>query len=235
LEYNKKTIIAELAGKDSIAAIIKYAEKNKNSFILPTVVKIPSEENRYEDLFDYYKKLQGYIELKGSHMYTPLILNATKYWWDLNKSIKKINDNYKFYTPCIACHALLHLIRIPLAKQYSNKIITGERLSHNGKFKINQNKLVLNVYNDMFSYYNIKLVQPLLNIKSSNKIDLMLSEFHTQYNISQIEYMSCFLSNNFRIDSEDDLAQYNITEYCYQYLIPELNKIITNISGCDFY
>jgi hypothetical protein len=230
--YDKSSVVAEMAGKDSIAAIIKYATENKGSFILPTIVRIPPEEDRYESLFEYYEYLKDHISSLGSHMYTPIILDGEEYWWELNKPILDIMTRYNFYTPCIACHALLHSMRIPIALKYGRKIITGERLSHNGKVKINQNQLVLDIFDDMLSSYGIEIVRPIMNEENTDSIQSIVNDFHKIYGINDPKYIKCHIGGNFPISCESDLSKYKIEEYCNDFLLPMLDKIIKDISVC---
>jgi len=222
--YNKNTVIAELAGKDSIVAIIKYAKENKDSYILPTIIKVPSEESRHQELFSFYEQLQNYITTLGSHMYTPLFLDESTYWWSLNQPIASMIKEYNFYSPCIACHGLLHSIRIPLAQVYSGKILTGEKLLHNGKIKINQNSIVLDIFDDLFKKYNIEVIRPIDD--DANEI---IDEFYNQYNIEEVKYIKCYMSGNSNVNHINDLKEYNINKYCYEYLIPKLDNIIKEI------
>lgn len=222
--YNNKTIVAELAGKDSIAAIIKYAKEHKGCHILPTIVAIPAEEQKYDDLGIYYMKLKSYLSKLSCFMYNPLVLRNDALWWELNRPISYLLDNYKFYSPCIACHAFLHYMRVPIAKKLSNKIITGERLVHDDKIKINQNSIVLKFYEDMFSILGVEFIRPLNDIDDTTYIDNILDEFYNKYKIENIKYVKCFMSGNSNVKSVEDLKNYNIKEYFNEFLIPILNN-----------
>lgn len=222
--YNSKTIVAELAGKDSIAAIIKYAINNKGCYILPTIVSVPAEEQNYDDLSLHYMELKSYLSTLGCYMYNPLMLKNDALWWELNRPISELFNKYNFYSPCISCHAFVHYMRVPIAKQLSGKIITGERLSHNNKIKINQNDIVLKFYEDVFSDLDVEFIKPLYGISDTAYVDKIIEEFYTKYKIEDIKYVKCYMSGNSNVQSNDDLNNYRIKEYFNEFLVPTLNN-----------
>ena len=72
-------------------------------------------------------------------------------------------------------------MRIPLIQQYEGVLLTGERKSHNGKIKWNQNEPILNMYNKIFDYFNINNYLPFfaksykLSIITWNKSSVLIS------------------------------------------------------------
>lgn len=231
---NKEIVVAEVAGKDSIAAIIKYAKENPGIEIWPLITKTPPEqEGTVESLYLYVVGyLREYISQYDVKVLNPHPIRIDPEWYELNRHISDTINNYGFYTPCIACHGLVHAVRIPYAlckalnENLSGKIITGERLSHNGKIKINQNKIVLEFYDKIFKDNNVEVIRPLENIHDTSEIDEIIKEFHDQYSLYDFKYPECYMSGNCKVITEKDLEQYKIKEYCEEYLLPKLQQII---------
>lgn len=225
---NEKIITAELAGQDSVAAIIKYAKENPGSFIQSVIIKVPPEEDVRKEMVEYSKKLAEYIKENTDSTYfsIPFGEEAKTEWYCLNRPIQELQEKYGFYSPCIACHGLVHALRIPVTQMWGGKIITGERLSHNGKIKINQNTIVLNAYDELFKEHGIEVIRPLEDIEDPDMIDDILKDFNDKYDLYSFGFAKCYMSGNCKIKTEEDLKKYRVKEYCEEYLIPKLNKII---------
>lgn len=101
---------------------------------------------------------------------------------------------YGYYRPCIGCHAYLRIIRIPLAKHLGGKIISGERLYHNGDFKIDQIEEVLNVYSKICRDFDVELILPIRYIREGKKIKEIIGEEWEQGE----KQFSCVFSGNYR-------------------------------------
>ena len=225
---NEKIITAELAGKDSVAAIIKYAKENPGSLIQPIIIHVPPEENIGKEMVEYSVKLEKYIKenTESACFSPPFGADVNTDWYYLNRPIQELQERYGFYSPCIACHGLVHAIRIPVTQLWSGKIITGERLSHNGKIKINQNTIVLDAYDKLFAKHGIEVIRPLEGIDNTDIIDDIVKDFHSKYGLHDFEFAKCYMSGNCKVKTEEDLKKYRIKEYCEEYLLPGLDKII---------
>ena len=163
-------VIAEMAGADSLAAIYLYLKNNPNHIILPTLIITPNEnEKNKEIVLNNYNIFINFLRNQNFKIFDLQILNNDYELWN------KLMD-IKFISPCIACHLYCHLMRLPLAKKYKGKILTGEREKHNNSIKINQNDLVLKYFDDYFKNCSIQFIKPLLKIQDTNQIELILKD-----------------------------------------------------------
>ena len=196
LRETRHTAVAEIAGRDSIAAVLKYVETHRIDTLVTTAGYTGTEYGEWEHINQAVTRLRD--KLPGEIRITkPLILGSPAFWRALNGRFQgEIFSRLGFISPCLACHLYLHSIRIPLAKLINCKtIISGERESHDGRMKVNQTHEVLECYSRMASYFDIDLVFPLRFIEKGDTIVSIL-QMDWEENRSQME---CVLSGNYRI------------------------------------
>lgn len=190
-----KTFISEIAGKDSIAAISSFInDVDCKIKIVPTIVYTGTEYGKFES----YKESIHYLKtIANNHVAFDKIyeLRNEKIW---NTLIYKyqflLNKKYNFFTPCIMCHFYTHLLRIPLyVEKKATGLITGERMMHDDKIKLNQHFLVLECFHKLFSSYDINIIQPILQIKKTKIIDSYIDD---RYILEGANDVRCILSDN---------------------------------------
>jgi hypothetical protein len=187
--------IGELSGRDSVAAIIKAMEDI--DVVLPVVAFTGTD---YGNMAIFYKNWEitnkRIKEIDKDKVLLPLhFMFEPKLWNALNgRWVALFFKRYGYYSPCIGCHAYLRIIRIPLARHLGNKIISGERLYHNGDFKIDQIKEVLNVYSKICRDFDVELILPIRYIKEGKKIKEIIGEEWEQGE----KQFSCVFSGNYR-------------------------------------
>lgn len=222
-----KPIIVELAGRDSVVSLIKFAEdvQTGQAFVL-TVVKSPPEENT-PFILNLGEILRIHLESMGHRVIEMVdIQDTTEYWMRL----LNVNTGGKYkdiYAPCIACHALCHLMRLPILRKFeSNTILTGERLNHQGVIKSNQSIKILDIYDEIFDRFGIKFLRPLKDIINTEIIEQRYNEFCDQYCIDNSNdlFRKCLITNK-----EKELPS-NIREYCMDGLFPELYNISRDLT-----
>ena len=214
------TYIAEIAGKDSIAAVLSFAKAHKKINIIPTVVLTGTE---YGDLKSYDKTIYF---LKDTLKYYDVTIKDTVYlqdgsFWNLlnAKYQYSLFKRFGIYAPCITCHMYTHLIRIPVYKKYNAKgIITGERISHSGKIKLNQHYLTISAFDEIFMNSEINMERPLLLIEDVDVIDQLIDNEEILRHTNDVK---CVMSGNL---SEFILENSNNThllkKYLKEYVIP---------------
>ena len=190
----KKVAIAELAGRDSVAAAMKVLEKKEVEILLPVYTYTGTEYGS----FDYLERTVEWLKcrLGSGRVGNLLLLGSPKLWHALNgRWVKELIRRYGFYTPCIGCHVYLHASRIPLAKALGVKsVISGEREYHNGSQKINQISLAISAYWFLLSRFDVDLLTPLAEIRPTAEIDEMIGKPWDEMG----EQPQCVLSGNYR-------------------------------------
>ena len=203
----KGVYIAELAGKDSIAAMKVIIDCFSPKIIVPVAIDIGVERGGDEapaqnvkllrDLLLKEKKahkttkavdvvITEIVEIDFSRLYNRLVL----------QTMGEFQQCFPFFSPCPPCHFFLHYCRVPIAQFLGvNAIITGERELHDDRVKINQTSDLLSFFVDYFEREeNLKLMQPLRKINRSKEIHDVLNK---SWNLEGIQ-KSCIFSGNYR-------------------------------------
>ena len=215
--------IAEMAGRDSVAAAIKSVEEEKFSDLLPTFVYTGTEYGPWSSVLEAVERLSK--RLPETRIHNLVVMGSPDFWRALNgRFINILIEKYGFYTPCIGCHLYLHSIRIPLAINIGNvPIISGERERHNGNIKINQSADALDFYRKLSKDFGIQLLLPLRHIQEGSHIEEILG-FQWQEGKEQV---GCTLSGNYkRFDSEQNIRSHQVQRYMEEFALPCTKKII---------
>ena len=188
--------IAEIAGRDSIAAVIEACEVRAIQGIVPTIAYTGTEYGDWKTPIEKIEILKGILREKKVTLFKPVILGSPKFWWTLcGRYATHLFNVYGFFSNCIGCHLYLHAIRIPLARKlHSSLIIGGERESHDGRIKINQIGVALDAYQGFMSRFNIELFLPLRHIKSGREIESIVGSDWGEGD----QQLECVLSKNYR-------------------------------------
>jgi len=196
IRETQNVAIAEIAGRDSIAAVIQACEVRAVQGIVPTIAYTGTEYGDLKVPLEKIEVLKGILKQKKVVLFKPVILGSPKFWWELcGRYVTHLFNLYGFFSHCIGCHLYLHAIRIPLAKKlHSSLIIGGERESHDGRTKINQIAVALDAYQGFMSKFNIELYLPLRHIKSGTEIESIIGSVWDEGD----EQLECVLSKNYR-------------------------------------
>lgn len=189
------TYIAEIAGKDSIAAVHKIMREQPVDVIIPTIVYTSTE---YGDLSAYTKSIKYLAKCGKQYGVTvadTLTLHDETLWnYICIRYQNQAFAHYGFFTPCIMCHFFAHLLRVPVyLEKAGSGIITGERYSHKGKVKANQQYDTIECFRTLFNRHGIPLIQPLIQIEDTAVVENEISDYS---NISSINDVKCILSGN---------------------------------------
>lgn len=191
----KNSAIAEIAGRDSVAAVIKACEIKEIKAIIPTIAYTGTEYGDWNIPFEKTKFLKDRLKGIGIKVYEPILLGSPRFWWKLcGRYSVEFSKKYGFYSHCVGCHLYLHAIRIPLAKILNCEIVIGgERESHDGKLKVNQIGVALDAYISFMKKFGVELFLPLRFMKSGKVIEEIIGS-HWDEGKEQLE---CVLSKNY--------------------------------------
>jgi hypothetical protein len=227
IRKSKNSAIAEIAGRDSIAAVIRACEINDIRIIIPTIAYTGTEYGRWDITFDKVNQLKKRLEKSGISVYNPILLGSPKLWWQICGRYSLIMfKRYGFYSHCVGCHLYFHAIRIPLAKKLNCKVIIGgERELHDGKIKVNQISVALDAYIDFLKKYDIELLLPLRYISSGKEIEEIINE---QWQEGE-DQLSCVLSKNYQDkDGESLYSEGAIKDYLYEVAFDTAKKYLND-------
>ena len=169
----KNIFIADVTGRDSIAALIKTIEIYSPNFVIPSVIVLGCEFGNKDQPHKTIYKISEIYKNTQTQILPGILLDVNQFWkLFIAKEINSTVDKYKFFSPCIACHLIMHLARIKLAHYLkASNVISGEREFHADRQKINQLDFVLDFYNKIYSAAGINHHTPIRHIKENDKIN----------------------------------------------------------------
>lgn len=220
----EKAAIVETAGRDSIAAAIISARKNDLKLLLPSITYSGTEFGDLNSPFRAASVLKERLAPEGIEVLDPIISGSPSFWWKLcGRSSSQNLKDYGFYTPCIGCHLYFHTMRIPLARKFGfSRIIAGERESHNGRIKLNQLGVALDMYKKLCNKYGTELDMPLRSVKESSTIESILEGQDWEEGKGQL---SCVLSKNYVYsDGSVKYSEKSIKCFLKNFALPEAEK-----------
>lgn len=187
--------IGEIAGRDSMAAVLEAVRMRTVKALLPTIAYTGTEFGDWSIPFRKVEQLRTDLAEKGVKVFNPVVLGAPRWWWHLcGRYVTSHFKRFGFYSPCVGCHLYLHAVRIPLARKINCKVVIGgERESHGGKIKINQIAPVLDAYTSFARRFGVELFLPLRSISSDEEIVSILRRAGEESD----EQLGCVLSRNY--------------------------------------
>jgi hypothetical protein len=217
--------IAEIAGRDSIAAVIQACEMRTIRAVVPTIAYTGTEYGNWKTPLEKINKLKALLRKKRVAVFKPVILGSPKFWWSLcGRYATHLFNKYGFFSHCIGCHLYLHAIRIPLAgKLGSSLVIGGERESHDGRIKVNQIGVALDAYQKFMNGFNIELFLPLRHIKSGEEIESIIGSEWDEGD----QQLKCVLSKNYReMDESVSFDENTIKRFLDEFALKKAEEVI---------
>lgn len=217
----KDTVIGEYAGRDSVAAILKALEDDSINNILPIASFSPTEYGDFEILESNYDQMVKRIkELYGDKktIYPLIYYSEFDLWSVLNgRFVDYIIKKFGSYSPCMGCHAYLHVLRVPIALKLSKRIISGERESHDGRVKINQTEESLDAYQRIVKDLGAELIMPIRNMEDGNEVEKLIGWEWKEGK----KHQTCAFSGNYKcVDGSVNYDKEKLQEFLDEYLYP---------------
>jgi len=218
--------IGEMAGRDSVAAILAALENDDIRALLPVAVYMGAE---YGDWQGFERNAAYVRRVARERFHKPVLdmiwLGSPRLWRALNgRYITEIVRRFGDYSPCLACHFYLHAIRIPLAIQVGAQIVVGgDRQEHNALVKINQIGAGIDAYVRFFHRFGLELREPLRFIGDVAEVDRILGGEWT----GGSPQPDCMFSGNYNgIDGSRHWSDDQIMEYINQFVYPVLERVV---------
>ena len=194
--------LVEVAGRDSVAAAIAAARSGAYDILVPTVVYTGTEFGDWEVVLENARSLHSRLGDMDSIRITegPVILGSPR-WWHVSagRYSGALLKRYGFSPTCIACHMYLHAARLPFALEVgARSIVSGERLRHDDRVKLNQLGAVLDSYSTVIEAEGLTLDLPLEEVSDGALVEDLVGQWPESE-----RQMSCVLESNYR-DAEGD-------------------------------
>ncbi len=190
--------IVEISGADSIAAALRYCEREPGvRMLVPSYVNTGTE-------FGEFSGIEGNVAYLGSELRERLGVQLAPLermedpalWRALNGRFGSVmTEMFGAWVPCVGCHLYLHIMRVPLAlTRGATVVISGERERHGAATKPNQMPRALDAYAEVLRGAGVELVLPVREVMASDEIEAMLGGRW----IGGSPQLECVLSGNYR-------------------------------------
>lgn len=218
LKEIQELVIAEIAGRDSFAAVLRATEEHPIRAVLPTMAYTGTEFGDWETQIEKSAYLATKLDERGVKVFQPILLGAPTFWWELcGRPIATMLDRFGFYTPCIGCHLYLHAVRIPLAREIGARmVVSGERETHDGRVKLSQISVALDSYVQFMHEFDVDLILPLRGISRGKEIETIIGEDWEEGE----QQLQCVLSKNYQrsdgsVAYDEDAVRSFFTEFAF--------------------
>lgn len=191
-----RVALAEIAGRDSVAAALAVARAGDVDAVVPTIVYTGTEYGDWSVLFNNVQTLGERLAGTGVRIVGgPQLLGSPRLWAALNgRYMRRLAETFGFCTPCVGCHLYVHLSRVPLAWALGvTKLISGERESHDGRLKINQTGAALDAYAEVMRGAGIDLAFPIRHVSGGAQVEELVGEGWPEGD----KQLRCVLSKNY--------------------------------------
>ena len=211
--------IAEVAGRDSAAAVVRAARLKPFHAILPTIAFTGTEFGDPKVFLRQVDLMRDLLEPLGTKVLSPLLLGDPAFWRTLCGSpALRCVERFGFFSPCIGCHLYFHALRVPLARKFGIPfVISGERESHDGRVKINQIPEALDAYAAFSSRFGVSLLLPLRHILSGGEVQEIVGRDHPEVQ----DQVQCVLSGNYRDErGEVPIPGHAVARFLKEFAMP---------------
>ncbi len=224
-------VIAEIAGRDSAAAVLEAVRQRPIQTILPTIAYTATEFGDWAVPLRKCEDLRRRLSAEGITVRPPVFLGSPRFWWLLCGRPASIHTaRYGLPTTCLGCHLYVHALRIPLAKRVgADTVISGERENHDNRIKLNQIADALDAYVGFLADYDVELRLPVRHVREGAGILAILGE-EWKEGRGQLQ---CVLSKNDQ--DENGRVTYDsdsVKRFFSEFALPVAQKVVdTYLSG----
>ncbi len=222
--------LVELAGRDSVAAALKAVADRGFRTLLPSYVYTGSEYGTWSEVERAWQRLAGRLP-QGVELAPPLVMGSPGFWRALNgRYLQELTARFGFSPVCPGCHLYLHAARLPLSRLLGNApVIAGERLSHDGRQKLNQVAAAQEAYQELYARFGVELLLPLKEIESGREIEDILGLKWAEGG----DQLGCVFAGNY-LDAQGRLQvnQKALEAYFHDFAMPLTGQVVeTYLAG----
>lgn len=216
--------MAEIAGRDSVAAVAALAGEVEMRRVLPTIAYAGTEYGDIDMLPSNVDRLRLLLRPMGVEVMEPVVLGSPLWWGAvIGRPNSLLSRRYGPWHICVGCHMYFHAVRVPLAWEAgAYELICGERLFHHGRLKVNQMRPAVLAYSRALAEWGITLHAPLLEIDDEARLLELAGEWD-----EGDRQPGCVLSGNYYdLDGQPLYDDSGLQAYLEGYLIPVTGRIL---------
>lgn len=186
-------LIAEIAGRDSVAAVMEAVRGRGVSRVLPTIALTGTETGDAGTPLRAVTALAGRLP-EGVELLELVRLSDPGLWSALNaRFTATVQRVFGMYSPCLACHLYLHLLRVPVSWAYFDApVVAGERDTHDGRIKLSQTAASIDAATRVLAHAGVELVEPVRTMPGDRIAELAGADWD-----EGAEQLGCLLSGNY--------------------------------------
>lgn len=216
---DRKSALVEIAGRDSIAAGIVAGRSGDYDALVPAIVYTGTLHGNWELALGNARALAAGLTDHGDvKVLEPVVLGSPRWWHaSAGRYSGELARIFGFSATCVACHMYFHAAKVPLAHALgTGGIIAGERLSHDGRLKLNQLEPSLAAYSSVLESRGVELVMPLRDVSEGKHIEEIVGPWS-----ESAHQLMCVMEGNYR-DAGDEMAfdAGALDDYLERYLVP---------------
>lgn len=185
--------IAEIAGRDSVAAAVAAVREHGFAELLPTIALTGTETGDFDAPVRAAEMLERLLG-DTCDVLEPVYLQDSELWSAMNARFASVvNARYGICSPCLACHLYMHLLRVPLSWEFGDApVIAGERDTHDGRVKLSQTPASIDAATRVLSYAGVTLLQPVRHMSGDQVAELVGKDW-----AEGGSQLGCVLSGNY--------------------------------------
>jgi hypothetical protein len=217
------TAIVEIAGRDSVAAAIAAVREHGFTSLVPTIAYTGTETGDRQApmrAVDTLRRILG----RSVDVHEPVAVSDPALWSAMNaRPAAELARRFGVYSPCLACHLYLHLLRVPLAWSHGDApVISGERATHDGRIKLSQTSASMDAAERVLAHAGIALLAPVRNSSGEQIAELVGPGWNAGG-----DQMGCQLSGNYvSFDGSVTYDEAGYARYVAEYFEPVGRAVI---------
>lgn len=173
-------VLADFAGRDSVAAAMAWLRGNGTATLIPIADVVPT---RYGDWSVYDENWARMRDQVGRAFpavrVTPwFCLEDVEFWRMLNgRFLNELSRVFGFFTPCLGCHLHFYAMRSVLAEALGAKVlISGEKELHGIRRKANQTTEAVEAYLRFSTEHGVEHHFPIHKVRSEGEMADLLGD-----------------------------------------------------------
>ena len=208
--------IAEIAGRDSVAAAVTAVREHGFRTLLPTVGVTGTETG---DPSAPTRAVEALRAILGDDCEVLALVRVSdpELWTAMNARFGHVLlQRFGMWSPCLACHLYLHVLRVPVAWAHGNApVIAGERDTHDGRLKLSQLAEGIDASVRVMRYADVDLLQPVRHASDSEIAHVLGDHRHLGLQLD------CVLAGNYLgLDGSVSYDPGAYSRYVREYLEP---------------
>lgn len=223
----KPLVLADFAGRDSVAAAMAWLADNEVGTILPVGDVVPTRYGDWSVYQENWLRMRDQIHARHPEVLVApwFVLEDVDAWRLLNgRYLNEIVRAFGFFTPCLGCHLHFYAMRAVIGEAIGAKILlSGEKELHGKKRKANQTNEAIEAYASFSRAHGVDQRFPIHQVRSEAEINRLLADGWREGE----RQLQCVMSGNDQgFDGSPVMTSDQIRSYMQDFAVPIATRII---------